>query len=308
MSTGQSQVKGLSERQAPGIGDYALLIGLAVIFGASFMFTSIVVKEIPPITLAWARLFLALIILYIIMRIAGERLPPMGRIWWFIAASALFGNVIPFCLISWGQVKVEAGLTAIFMAFMPLSTIVLAQFFTTDERLNRWKVLGVFFGLAGVIVLMGWQALSAIGDETIRQFAILMGAICYAINAIITKHLVALPKKPMIAALMLVSAAMLLPFIVLDNPWELRPSIGAISALLALAVGPTALATLLILIIIDRQGASFLSQINFMVPVFGVLFGAIFLAERLPPNAYAALVLILVGVALSRWGNRRGVV
>ncbi|MBX2837426.1 MAG: DMT family transporter [Gammaproteobacteria bacterium] len=290
---------------SPRLSDYALLTGLAIIFGSSFMFTSIAVQELSPVVLAWLRVFIALLILYPLMWMAGEHLPKSGRLWLFIVASALFGNAIPFWLIGWGQIKVEAGLTAIFMAIMPLTTIVLAQFFTQDEKLNRWKVCGVLFGLAGVIVLMGWDALRSIGDDTLRQLAILLAAVCYAINAIITKQLLSVPKKSMIAALMLSSVLLLLPWLLIEAPWSVRPSATAIGAVVMLAIGPTAIATLLILVIIDRQGASFLSQINFMVPVFGVLFGTVFLAERLSPNAYIALVLILVGVALSRWGNQR---
>ena len=289
----------------PGFKDYALLIGLAVVFGSSFSFTSVSIRDFPPITLAWGRMFLALLILYPVMRLSGNTWPKGRRIWFFIFASALFGNALPFSLIGWGQVKVEAGLTAIFMAVMPLTTIVLAQFFTSDEKLNRWKVLGVLFGLAGVIVLMGWEALSSIGDDTLRQLAILLAAMCYAVNAIVTKQLLEVPKKSMIAALMLVSVVMMLPFVFLDEPWNLNPSPAAFGSLLVLAIGPTAFATLMILVIIDRQGASFLSQINFMVPIFGVIFGKVFLAERLAPNAYVALGLILIGVGLSRWGNKR---
>lgn len=295
----------LRQSTPPGFTDYALLTGLAVVFGSSFMFTSVSVKEFPPVTLAWARLFIALLILYPVMRLSGNTLPKGGRIWFFIFASALFGNALPFSLISWGQVSVEAGLTAIFMAIMPLTTIVLAQFFTSDEKLNRWKVLGVLFGLAGVIVLMGWEALSSLGDDTMRQLAILLAAMCYAVNAIVTKQLLKVPKKSMIAALMLASVLLLLPFVLMDEPWRLTPPASAFASLLALAVGPTAFATLMILVIIDRQGASFLSQINFMVPIFGVIFGTVFLAERLAPNAFVALGLILIGVGLSRWGNGR---
>jgi len=291
-------------RPSPNLTDYALLFGLAVMFGTSFTFTSIAVKDIPPITLAALRVCIALVVVFIVMVAARQRLPAYGRVWIFIFASAFFGNVLPFSLIGWGQVKVEAGLTAIFMAVMPLITIVLAQFYTRDERLNRYKVLGVLTGLLGVIVLMGLDALNAIGDETLRQFAIVIAATCYAVNAIITKELTGHPRKSIIAALMLAAVILFVPLVLIEQPWSMRPSVAAQLSLLALAVGPTALATLMILVIIDRQGASFFGQINFLVPIFGVFFGVVFLAERLAANAWVALALILFGVALSRRGNR----
>lgn len=292
--------------KSPSWVDYGLLFGLSLIFGSSFIFTGISVRDIPPFTVVTLRLGIALIILYSMMVLSKQRLPGPGKIWIFITASAVFGNALPFSLISWGQVTVEAGLTAIFMAVMPLATIFLAQFFTNDERLNRWKIASVLCGLAGVIILMGPSALSAIGDDTIRQVAILSAAICYAINAIITRKLVSLPRLPMLSALMLSSTVLMLPLCLLvDQPWQLSFTAPSMSSIFILAAGATAFATWLILIIIDRQGASFLSQINFMVPLFGVAFGSIFLLERLPVNAYVALGVILIALALSRLGGRK---
>jgi len=142
------------------------------------------------------------------MLLNGARLPSFGKIWWPLFASAFFGNALPFALISWGQVSVEAGLTAIFMAVMPLATLVLAHFFTRDEKFDRFKFIGVMFGLTGVIVLMGWNNLSQLGDQAIRQLAILCGALCYAVNAIITKQITHLPKWSAMTALMFASRSL----------------------------------------------------------------------------------------------------
>ena len=290
--------------QGPGLVDYVLLTCLAAIFGSSFLFTNIAVQTIPPVTLVAGRVGLAAGVLYLWLRIQREQLPS-GPVWYWIYLSALFGNAIPFSLISWGQQSVDAGLTAIFMAVMPLTTVVLAHFVTVDEKLNRWTLAGVFSGLAGVAVLMGWQALSTIGDESLPQFAILLGAMSYAVNALVTRKLTHLSRWPMSAGLLLASFSLTLPMaLMLETPWQIGPSHDSLLALLALAAGPTALATWLILLIISRRGASFLSQINFMVPIFGVLFGTVFLHERLPANAWIALVIILAGVSLARRGAR----
>ena len=293
-------------KQTPGSLDYILLTTLAVIFGLSFIFTSISVREIPPLTVTAARLFVALVIIYPIMRLHKQRLPPVGKIWIYIFLSGLLGNALPFALVSWGQVKVEAGLSAIFMAVMPLATIVFAQFLTNDERINRWKLAGVLLGFIGIIVLMGFDSLSDLGGETLRQLAILMAAISYALNAIVTRKLTSIPRYSMVSALMITACIMIVPAsLILDNPWQLSISLKSAFSILALAIGSTAIATLLILVIIDRSGATFLSQINFMVPLFGVLFGTMLLSETLSANAYVALLIIILALALSRYGQRK---
>jgi len=295
-----------SPKPAPDATDFLLLISLAALFGASFMFTHLAVAEIPPLSLSASRVFLALLILFPLMLKNGERLPAPGHIWLPAIASAVFGYALPFALVSWGQLRVPASLAAIFMAIMPLATIVLAHFYTDDEKLNAWKLAGVMCGLAGVIVLFGIDALRDLGGpNALAQIAILAAAVCYAINALITRSLVGTPRLSMLTLLMLIGSAIMLPAsLYFEAPLTLNPSWQALGALLVLAIGPTATATLMILVIINRQGASFLSQINFMVPLFGVLIGWLALGERLEPSAWLALLVVLVGVALSRRGSR----
>ncbi len=174
-------------RHSPGWVDYLLLVSLALVFGLSFTLTRIAVHEIPPLTIAAGRLLLAFLMFYPLMRLYGQRMPPWGSVWLVVFAAGFFGNALPFTMISWGQIKVEAGLTAIFMAVMPLATILLAHALTEDEKLTRWKLVGVMFGLAGVIVLMGASVLNSLGDDLLRQGAILASAVSYAVNALITR-------------------------------------------------------------------------------------------------------------------------
>lgn len=290
----------------PVFRDFVLLTALAAIFGGSFIFTDLAVRELSPLSVVFARLALATLLLYPLMRWRGLRLPKDPKLWLFIICAAFFGNALPFSLISWGQVRVDAGLTAIFMAVMPLLTVILAHMVTDDEKMNRLKLIGVLLGLLGVIVLFGWDKLGTLGEDQLRQYAIIGGALCYAINAILTKYLTSLPRLSMMTALTLTATLMLLPICFwFEAPLAQSLSVRSAGSLIYLAIGPTALATLLILDIIDRQGASFLSQINFMVPLFGVAFGWIFLGESLPPVAWMALLIILLGIGVSRLGGRR---
>ena len=203
--------------------------------------------------------------------------------------------------MSWGQVKVDAGLTGIFMAVMPLITLVLAHFFTSDEKLNIYRVIGFMLGLLGVAVLIGFDKLATLGDETIRQYAIMGAACCYAIHAIISKSLTGLPRRAVSAAVLIASSIAMLPMsLYFDQPWTLEISANSWLMLVLLGIFPTGIGTIMLFAIIQRQGAGFLSQINFIVPVFGIFWAILFLSETLPANALAALIIILIGVAIAR--------
>lgn len=285
--------------------DYALLVILAAMFGAAFMMTKIVVPEVPPATIAFSRIAIAAVILFVAMLAAGQNLKSLAGHWKMVALAGLFGNAAPFFLISWGQGKVDAGLTAILMAVMPLITLVLAHFFTGDEKLNRYRVAGFCLGLLGVAVLIGFDKLATLGNETVRQYAIMAAACCYAIHAILSKSLTGLPRRAVSAGVLGISAILLLPVsFYLDAPLSLSVSWTGLSMLLLLGVFPTAIGTLMLFAIVKRQGAGFLSQINFLVPVFGVLWAILLINETLPPNALLALLIILAGVAIARIQSR----
>ena len=265
------------------------------------MLTKIALIDVPPITIVFARLFIASVVMAIAMLWVGQKLMPMFAHWKWVIAAALTGNAMPFFLITWGQEKVDAGLTAILMAIMPLMTIVIAHFSVGDERLNLFKVIGFCFGLIGVIVLIGWDKLASLGGETIRQYSIVGGAFCYALHAIISKKLASMPRLAISTAILIASSLMLLPVsLLIDQPWNLSISNVSLGTLLMLGIFPTAIGTLMLFMIVGREGAGFLSPINFLVPVFGVLWAIAFLDEVLPTNAVFALVIILVGVAIAR--------
>lgn len=281
--------------------DYALLIVLASMFGASFMMTKVAVVDVPPATIAISRIAIGGVMLFFIMLMYKQTLRSLLPHWKMIALAGFFGTALPFFLISWGQEKVDAGLTAILMAVMPLFTLVLAHFFTNDEKLNAFKVIGFCLGLLGVAVLIGFDKLASFGEDTIRSYAIMLAACSYAVHAILSKFLTELPRYAVSSAVLLVSVLILLPMVLyLDTPWALDISTKSWWMLILLGVLPTGVGMLMLFAIIERQGASFLSQINFLVPVFGVLWAIALINETLPPNALAALIIILAGVAIAR--------
>ncbi len=289
----------------PGTRDYALLVLLAAIWGSSFLVIKLGVETIPAASLTLARLALAAVFLAGVARMAGQSMPRGLRVWGLICLAGLTGNALPFTLIAWGEEGIDSGLAAILMAVMPLTTVLLAHLFTRDEKMTPRKALGVCLGIAGLAVLIGPEKLTQLGENTVRQLAVAGAAFCYGINAIVTKSLIGQPRRALAAALMVVSTFMMVPFsLFFDQPWTLSWSAESLTILAVLGILHTAVGTLIMLALIRRQGASFFAQINFMIPLFGVLFGALILLERPPPNAYGALAIILLGVAIAR-GRRR---
>ena len=285
----------------PGSWDYFLLLSLAAIWGSSFLFIKIGVESIPPASLTAGRLVLAAAVMTVIALLAKQSLPRNRRVWILITMAALFGNVLPFTLISWGEETVDSGVAAILMAVMPLTTVLLAHLFTHDEPLTWQKSAGVCLGLLGLIILIGPAKLLRLGDDTVRQLAIAGAAFCYGVNALAAKHLIDLPKRALAAAITSLSALIIVPVsVAVDAPWTIAPSNGALLSMILLGLLHTAIATLIMFAIVKRQGASFFSQMNFLTPLVGVFLGAAILLERPPANAYVALAIVLLGIAVAR--------
>lgn len=291
----------------PGLADYGLLFLLSAIWGSSFLVIKVAVETMPAVSMTAARLTIAGVILSCMAALAKQKMPRGGALWGWILMAAFFGNALPFALIGWGEEKIDSGLAAILMAVMPLTTLVLAHIFTSDEKITVPRAIGVVLGFTGLVILIGPSKLATLGEETVRQLAVAGAAVCYGINAIVTKQFAGLPPKSLAAAVVMTSALMLLPASFLfDAPLTLQPSLLSSLSIVALAVFHTVIATLLLFTLVRRQGAAFFSQINYLVPPFGVAWGALLLAERPSPNAYVALGLILAGIAIAgvKFGRR----
>ena len=285
---------------APGASDYGLLGLLALIYGSAFLFTKFAVQGVAPELVVFTRLLIALVIFLPLAVLGGQTLRFPPAVWGWLLASGLFGNALPFWLISWGQQEVDSGLAAILMAPMPLATLVIAHFATDDEPLIARKLWGILLGMTGVIVLVGIKSLNQIGNDLVRQLAILGAGTCYAINAVITRRYTHLPTRSVLAAVMACSILWMAPLAMSTDLSNQTFSAASTMSIVILGLVQTAFGALLAFTLVQRQGAGFFGQINILVPLIGAFLGAVLLSEPLGWEAWLALALILAGILISR--------
>ena len=292
--------------------DMALLLLLATIWSSSFTAIKFAVPTMPPLTLVAVRTLIAVAVLVPIMAVQGGRLPRDSKSWTIGFALGVFGISLPFFLIGWGEQRVSSGLAAILIGIMPLATMVLAHFFNEGDRFTMAKFAGIVLGFTGIVVLIGPEALKGLGGDAIYQLAVAGGALCYAINAVLTRNLPSggggrgdsrIGRGIMV---LLCGTAIAVPLaLAIDGPDAiLRADTNAWLGAVYLGVLPTGLATLIYFRLVEVRGASFFSFVNYLNPVFGVVLGALILGEVLSPEAIAALVLILAGVAVTNRKRR----
>lgn len=286
----------------PGLAEFGLLAFLGFVWGSSFLFIKIAVDHgLPPLTLATLRIGLGAMVLIALARWRGQAWPRGIGLWLRLGLLGIIGNSLPFFLIGWGEQFTTSQLAAVLMATVPLFVAVVAHLMTHDEKMSAAKIAGLVFGFAGVVVLVGVDALNGLGAQVIGQAAILCACISYSFNGVLQRRL------PQIGAEMTVGIILMLGFLVMtpvwlivDQPWQLAPDGKAIFAVIWLGILSTAFGNWLFFTIMRRVGASFASTNNFVVPIMGLGWGFFGYNEEPGVNALIALVLILIGLALPR--------
>lgn len=279
--------------------NFLWILLLAAIWGPSFLFIKVAVQEIPPITLVMARVALASLTLFLIIRAQGRKLPPLGRVWFHFAFMGFFAHALPFVLFSWGELHVDSALASILNGTTPLFTVILAHFLVADDRMTPIKLVGTLLGFAGLVALVMPSLLAGVRVETWGLLGMAVAAICYAVTIIYSRqHLRGLPPLVAPAAQLMMAAIFLLPVsLVVERPYTLPfPSLPALASLLSLSLLGTAVAFTVYYHILEKMNASELSMVTYLMPVFGVALGVVILGEKLNWNAYLGCALILLGV------------
>lgn len=282
--------------------DWALLILLSIVWGGSFLFVGVAVKELPPLTIVALRVVMAALALQVVLRVMGVALPKARSVWLAFLGMGVLNNAIPFTLIVWGQSHIASGLASILNATTPLFTVIVAHFLTLDERLTGRRLAGVIVGFAGVAIMIGGAAMKALNADVTAQLAVLGAAVSYAFAAVFGRRFKAMGIQPMATAAGQVTASstLLLPVaLIVDRPWTLPvPSAAVVLSLASLALVSTAFAYILFFRLLARAGATNVGLVTFLIPVSAILFGVMLLGEMLEPRQIAGMGLIAVGLIL----------
>jgi drug/metabolite transporter (DMT)-like permease len=282
--------------------EWLLLVALSVLWGGSFFFNGIAVRELPTFTVVVVRVALAAVILLLVMRATRQALPAGAHIWRAFIVMGVLNNAIPFGLIVWGQQHIASGLAAILNATTPLFTVFVVHFVAVDERMSGRRLGGVVLGVIGVVVLVGPGWLYSADTHVGGQLAILGAALSYGFASLYGRRFASLGVTPMASATGQVcgSSLVLLPIMLfVDRPWLLSmPSTETLLALFGLASLSTALAYILYFRILATAGATNLMLVTLLLPVTAMVLGIAFLNETLRTQDLVGMIIIGFGLVV----------
>ncbi|OZA13312.1 MAG: hypothetical protein B7Y02_06200 [Rhodobacterales bacterium 17-64-5] len=286
------------------IGDWILLLALSLLWGGSFLLIELALAGLPPLTIVWARVALAALILWGVIRVSGTRAPAV-RLWPPLLVMGLLNNAVPFTLLVSAQTEITGALASVLNATTPLFTVLVAHLATRDERLTPIKLTGVVLGFAGVVAMAAGERL---GGALPAMAACLGAALSYGVASVWGRRFRAAGLTPLATACGQVTASSLLilpVWLTLDAPWRMGwPGLGPVLAVVGLATFCTALAYLLYFRILASAGATAISLVTFLVPLSAAGLGFAVLGERLELPHLIGLALILAGLALIQRRSR----
>lgn len=282
------------------IKNLTLFFLLACCWGPSFLFIKVAVQDIPPFIIANLRIAIGGIMLYIILKIRKIDLPKFGSEWKHFAVMGFFSCALPFALFAIGEQYIDSSLAAILNGTTPLFTLMIAHFFTKNDRLTKMKFLGSVIGFSGLFVLIAPSLIEA-KATIVGILAGIIAAASYGIGFVYAKKNIHGFKPLVVPTMQLFLASLfLLPFsLMIENSFVIKDiSLPAIASILGLAVFGTALAFVIYYKLIAATSATYVAAVNYVLPIFGVVLGMAILDERLNWNVYLGSFMILIGIMI----------
>ncbi len=292
----------------PKLLDYFLLTILSLVWASAFFNIKIATYSYGPVTIAFLRIFFGTIPVVVLCFFKKIKIEAFSKDWHWFASIGIINLVIPFFLIAYGVQKVQSNLAAILMASTPLSATLLAHFFTDNEKINFTKVLGVLIGFSGIVFLFSDNIL--INEQNFfSALLILIGSTFYVIGGLLTMKISNKKNENVTASILIWATIFLFPVTMyVEQPWNLSPSIESTISVIYLGVFATGLAWLLRFRILKNNGLVFQAQVAYLIPIFGVILGYIFLKELITSKVLIALVAVIIGIYLVKKSNNKNIV
>lgn len=280
--------------------DWGIIMLLSLLWGGAFFLIELGLRGFPPNTLVFLRMALAVPPMMLALWFLNERLPGDGKSWMQLLILGAINAALPFILFFWGQTQIDSGLASVLNATTPLWGVVTAHFLTRDEKATPARIVGVLLGMAGIIVMVGSDALQGMSASVWAQLACLAATLLYAFAAIYGRTLSQSTMSPMVVATgqVMTAALLMLPVaLIIDQPWTLAtPGWDAWAGAIGLAIPSTAIAYFFYFKLIDRAGASNAMLVAFIMPVIAIILGVMALGETVEPNEMAGAILIGLGL------------
>ena len=284
----------------PNLTDYIFLIVLALIWASAFFNIKIATYSYGPVTIAFLRILLGAIPVVGLCLFKKIKIEAFSKDWYWFASIGIINLVIPFFLIAYGVQKVQSNLAAILMASTPLSATILAHIFTDNEKINFIKVIGVLIGFSGIVFLFSDDIL--INENNIfSALLILGGSTFYVIGGLLTLKVSNKKNENVTASILIWATIFLIPILAYtEQPWNLKPRLDSTISLIYLGIFSTGIAWLMRFRILKNNGLVFQAQVAYLIPIFGIILGYVFLGEIITPKVIVAVAAVVLGIYFVR--------
>ena len=284
----------------PKLLDYLLLTLLALIWASAFFNIKIATYSYGPVTIAFLRVFFGAIPVLLLCYFKKIKIEAFSKDWHWFAMIGFINLVAPFFLIAYGVKSVQSNLAAILMSTTPLSSTVLGHFYTTNEKFNFTKTIGILIGFSGIIFLFSDNLLI---DENnfMSALLILLGSTCYVIGGVLTLKISKKKNENVTGSILIWATIILIPLVsFIEQPWELDPRLDSTISVIYLGLVSTGIAWLLRFRILVNNGLIFQSQVSYLIPIFGTVLSYIFLKELITIKVLISLIAVCVGIYFVR--------
>ncbi len=284
----------------PKLFDYFLLAILALIWASAFFNIKIATYSYGPVTIAFLRVFFGAIPVLLLCYYKKIKIEAFSREWHWFAMIGFINLVAPFFLIAYGVKSVQSNLAAILMSTTPLSSTVLAHFYTKNEKFNFVKTIGILIGFSGIIFLFSDNLLIDENNFT-SALLILLGSTCYVVGGVLTLKISKKKNENVTGSILIWATIILIPLVsFIEQPWELNPRLDSTVSVIYLGLVSTGIAWLLRFRILVNNGLIFQSQVSYLIPIFGTVLSYIFLKELITFKVLISLIAVCVGIYFVR--------